>query len=62
MQHGGIAKRLIAFCKAATGFVRGGMSIVTIVTCMFFAALSGSSVATTASIGSILYPYLVKDG
>ena len=62
MQHGGIAKRLIAFCKAATGFVRGGMSIVTIVTCMFFAALSGSSVAPTASIGSLLYPDQVKDG
>lgn len=62
MQHGGIAKRLIAFCKAATGFIRGGMSIVTIVACMFFAALSGSSVATTASMGTILYPELVKDG
>ena len=62
MQHGGIAKRLIAFAKSIMGAVRGGMSIVTIVTCMFFAALSGSSVATTASIGSILYPELVKDG
>ena len=62
MQHGGIAKRLIVFSKAATGFIRGGMSIVTIVTCMFFAALSGSSIATTASIGTILYPELLKDG
>lgn len=62
MQHGGIAKRLIAFAKTVTGFIRGGMSIVTIITCMFFAALSGSSVATTAAIGSILYPELLKDG
>lgn len=62
MQHGGIAKRLIRFAKSITGFIRGGMSIVTIVTCMFFAALSGSSVATTASIGSFLYPELCKDG
>ena len=62
MQHGGIAKRLIAFAKSITGFIRGGMSIVAIITCMFFAALSGSSVATTASIGTILYPELVKEG
>jgi len=62
MQHGGIANRLIHFAKALTGSVRGSMSIVTIVTCMFFAALSGSSVATTAAIGAIMYPELVKDG
>lgn len=62
MQHGGIAKRLIVFSKAVTGFIRGGMSLVTIITCMFFAALSGSSIATTASIGTILYPELLKDG
>ena len=62
MQHGGIAKRLIVFAKSITSFIRGGMSIVAIITCMFFAALSGSSVATTAAIGTIFYPELVKDG
>ena len=62
MQHGGIAKRIVVFSKALTGFIRGGLSIVTIITCMFFAALSGSSVATTAAIGSIMYPELLKDG
>lgn len=62
MQHGGIATRLIAFAKAITGSVRGGLSIVAIVACMFFAALSGSSVATTAAIGAIMYPELLKDG
>ena len=62
MQHGGIAVRLIAFAKTLTGSLRGGLSIVTIVACMFFAALSGSSVATTAAIGAIMYPELVKDG
>ena len=62
MQHGGIATRLIRFAKALTGFIRGGLSIVCIVACMFFAALSGSSVATTAAIGSILYPELCDEG
>lgn len=62
MQHGGIATRLIRFAKALTGSLRGGLSIVTIIVCMFFAALSGSSVATTAAIGAIMYPELVKDG
>ena len=62
MQHGGIATRLIRFAKAIMGSVRGGLSIVAIVACMFFAALSGSSVATTAAIGSILYPELVDEG
>lgn len=62
MQHGGIASRLIRFAKALTGSVRGGLSIVCIVVCMFFAALSGSSVATTAAIGAIMYPELIKDG
>ena len=62
MQHGGIATRLIRFSKSIMGSVRGGLSIVAIVACMFFAALSGSSVATTAAIGSILYPELVDEG
>jgi len=62
MQHGGIATRLIAFAKTVTGSFRGGLSIVAIVACMFFAALSGSSVATTAAIGAIMYPELVCEG
>ena len=62
MQHGGIARRLIRFARSATGSISGAMSIVTIVTCIFFAALSGSSIATTAAIGAILYPELVKEG
>ncbi len=61
MQHGGISTRLIAFAKALVGHIRGGLSIVVLVTCMFFAALSGSSIATTAAIGAMLYPELVKE-
>lgn len=60
MQHGGISSRLVNFSKALVGHVSGGLSIVVLLTCMMFAALSGSSVATTAAIGAMLYPELVK--
>lgn len=61
MQHGGISVRLINLSKAAIGHISGGLSIVVIVTCMLFAALSGSSIATTAAIGAMLYPELVRE-
>ena len=60
MQHGGISRRLVDFARAWFGHVSGGLSIVVLVACMFFAALSGSSIATTAAIGAMLYPELVK--
>lgn len=60
-QHGGISSRLIGLSKAAIGHISGGLSIVVLVTCMLFAALSGSSIATTAAIGAMLYPELIKE-
>ena len=62
MQHGGISRRLINLARAMVGHVSGGLSIIAIVTCVFFAAISGSSIATTAAIGGMLYPELVKAG
>ena len=62
MQHGGISKRLVDFSKALVGHIDGSLSVVTIVVCMFFAAISGSSIATTAAVGSMLYPELVEAG
>ena len=61
MQHGGISSRLVKFSKALLGHVSGGLSIVVLAVCMLFAALSGSSIATTAAIGGMLYPELVKE-
>ena len=61
MQHGGISSRLVDFSKALLGHVRGGLSIVVLAVCMMFAALSGSSIATTAAIGGMLYPELGKE-
>ncbi|MDR1828226.1 MAG: TRAP transporter large permease [Methylobacteriaceae bacterium] len=62
MQHGGISKRLVAFAKAWFGHMTGGLSIVVLIACMFFAALCGSNVATVVAIGSMLYPELIKAG
>ncbi len=62
MQHGGISKRLVAFARAWFGHFAGGLSIVVLIACIFFAALCGSNVATVVAIGSMLYPELIKAG
>ncbi|MBW6495274.1 MAG: TRAP transporter large permease subunit, partial [Burkholderiaceae bacterium] len=62
MEHGGISRRLVNFAKSLVGGVQGGLPMTTVLTCMIFAAVSGSSVATTFAIGAILIPALVKHG
>ncbi|MBY7144475.1 TRAP transporter large permease [Virgibacillus sp. NKC19-3] len=62
MEYGGISQRLINLANAITGHVSGGLAIVTVVTTMFFAAISGSSVAATAALGSILIPAMLSRG
>ncbi|MFT9846072.1 TRAP transporter large permease [Aneurinibacillus sp. REN35] len=62
MEYGGISKRLINLANALTGHLPGGLAIVTIVTAMFFSAISGSSAATTAALGSLLIPAMIKRG
>ncbi|MET0346742.1 MAG: TRAP transporter large permease [Casimicrobiaceae bacterium] len=62
METGGISKRLVEFAKAIVGGVQGGLPATCVLTCMIFAAVSGSSVATTFAIGAILIPALVKHG
>ena len=54
MAEGGMARRLVAFAGVLVGFIRGGLSLVNILASTFFGAISGSSVADTASIGSVL--------
>ena len=61
MGHGGITKRIIDFALCFVGHIRGGLSIAVLAVCMMFAALSGSSIATTAAIGGMMYPELVKE-
>ena len=62
MAEGGMARRLVAFAGVLIGFVRGGLSLVNILASTFFGAISGSSVADTASIGSVLIPEMEKNG
>jgi tripartite ATP-independent transporter DctM subunit len=62
MAEGGMAHRLVAFAGVLVGFVRGGLSIVNILASTFFGAISGSSMADTASIGSVLIPEMEKKG
>ncbi len=62
MESGGISNRLVEFAKSIVGNVQGGLSATCVLTCMIFAAVSGSSVATTFAIGSILIPALVRHG
>ena len=62
METGGISRRLVDFAKSIVGGVQGGLAISCVLTCMIFAAVSGSSVATTFAIGTILIPALIKLG
>lgn len=62
MESGGISRRLVDFAKAVVGGVQGGLAATCVLTCLMFAAVSGSSVATTFAVGAILVPALVKHG
>ncbi|KFE57116.1 TRAP transporter large permease [Pseudomonas syringae] len=62
MAEGGMSRRLVAFAGVLVGFVRGGLSLVNIVASTFFGAISGSSVADTASVGSVLIPEMERAG
>ncbi len=62
MENGGISRRLVDFAKSVVGGVQGGLPMTCVLTCMIFAAVSGSSVATTFAIGAILIPALIQHG
>ncbi|HUH40262.1 MAG TPA: TRAP transporter large permease subunit, partial [Castellaniella sp.] len=62
MQTGGISRRLIRLANSIVGWLRGGLGASSILTCMFFATMSGSSSATTAAIGSSMIPAMEKKG
>jgi tripartite ATP-independent transporter DctM subunit len=62
MNASGISRRLIAFASSMVGFIRGGLSMVTISASLFFAEISGSAVADVAALGSILIPAMRKKG
>ncbi len=62
MNTGGISDRIVKFSKALIGHVRGGLGYVTVVASMLISGVSGSAVADTSAIGSILYPVMKQEG
>jgi tripartite ATP-independent transporter DctM subunit len=62
MAEGGMARRLVAFANVLVGFIQGGLSLVNILASTFFGAISGSSMADTASVGAVLIPEMEKKG
>ena len=62
MAQGKVSERLVNFANSLFGFLRGGLSVVSVMAGMFFAAISGSGAATTAAVGASLVPELRKKG
>ncbi len=62
MSTGGIAKRIVNFVSSLVGFITGGLGAITILACMFFGALCGSGMATTAAIGGMMIPQMKERG
>lgn len=62
MESGGLVRRLVGLANAIVGHLRGGLGMTTVLACIFFAAISGSSPATVAAVGNLMYPALLKEG
>ena len=62
MEYAGISRRIVDFADAMLGHVRGGLAIVVVVACCFFAAISGSAPATVAALGGVLIPAMTRNG
>lgn len=62
MESGGLVTRLVGFANALVGHLRGGLGMTTVLACIFFAAISGSSPATVAAVGNMMYPSLLREG
>ena len=62
MEGGGLSKRLINLSNSLVGHFTGGLGIVTVLTCIFFGAISGSAIATVAAVGTIMIPAMEEQG
>ncbi len=62
MSQGGISQRLINAANSAVGGFRGGLAMTAVISCMFFAAISGSSPATVVAVGTLLIPSMIRNG
>jgi tripartite ATP-independent transporter DctM subunit len=62
MAEGGMATRLVNLAKVFVGFIRGGLALVNVLASTMFGAISGSSVADTAAIGTVMIPQMIRNG
>jgi len=62
LSSGGVGRRIVDFARALLGFLPGGLGVVTVASCLMFGGVSGSAIADTAAIGSLVVPAMVKRG
>lgn len=62
LSHGGVGRRIVDFAHALLGFLPGGLGVVTVASCLMFGGVSGSAIADTAAIGSLVIPAMVRQG
>lgn len=62
LSQGGVGKRIVAFARVLFGWLPGGLGVVTVVSCMLFGGVSGSAIADTAAIGSLVIPSMIQRG
>ena len=62
MSQGGISRRMTDFGASLVGHLRGGMAITTVIACIFFATVSGSSPATVVAVGALMIPAMMRNG
>jgi C4-dicarboxylate transporter DctM subunit len=62
LSHGGVGRRIVDFAHALFGWLPGGLGIVTVASCLMFGGVSGSAIADTAAIGSLVVPAMVNRG
>lgn len=62
LSQGGVGKRIVAFARTLFGFLPGGLGIVTVFSCLMFGGVSGSAIADTAAIGSLIIPAMIQRG
>src|SRR4249920_1994480 len=62
LSQGGVGKRIVELARVLFGFLPGGLGVVTVVSCLMFGGVSGSAIADTAAIGSLIIPTMIQRG
>ena len=62
LSSGGVGRRIVDFARALLGFLPGGLGVVTVASCLMFGGVSGSAIADTAAIGSLVIPAMIQRG